>query len=468
MTRLFALLLLVSTAVFAQPAVTRGGALKKRAYQTYSALTLYVDPTGSDSNACTASGTAACLTFAGALSKLPRFIRHNVTINMAAGTYAEPAVSGFNIAQGVTFSIVGTESAFTPATGTNSGTTTGTGTVTQTAHSALVDSAQTWTVNNLKYAFVRFDSGSLSGQTYPIVSNTATTLTIPTSAVIASGVTYSIVTMGSTFTGTGSFAWSDLSGTGTLDFVRVRMSKTNNTAMWGPTSAGFQGTNVRCTSCDLTSNNNTVQVNSGILSLLRSQVGTSSSTTGAFAVSVFGTAAIVSMSTNFLYSTGTHGVLRFSALRPLSANPLLGVIEGSGTSGTPLARVNNTSFSSFDIECTGGSSVGLSVGSLWNGTASQATVSNVNVFGLSVVGCTTAVQVTGGELLFSTTNPTFTTATTGVSVSRAGRVDFFGVTPTFTTVTNEIQLDGENFTFATLTGASPAVLSNSYGSTIVR
>ena len=57
-------------------------------YQTSAALTLYLDPAGNDSNACTASGASACLTWAGILSKLPQFLRNDVTINVAAGTDA--------------------------------------------------------------------------------------------------------------------------------------------------------------------------------------------------------------------------------------------------------------------------------------------------------------------------------------------------------------------------------------------
>lgn len=85
MTRLLALSLLLSLGVAEaqDPVLVRGGALKRRAYQTYAPVTLYVDPTGSDSNPCTSSGTAACLTTTGALMKLPRNImRENSTVGV--------------------------------------------------------------------------------------------------------------------------------------------------------------------------------------------------------------------------------------------------------------------------------------------------------------------------------------------------------------------------------------------------
>src|SRR5689334_6787266 len=55
---------------------------------TSAAASLYVDPTGSDSNACAASGASACLTLQGAINKLPKYHRHGATINLAAGSFA--------------------------------------------------------------------------------------------------------------------------------------------------------------------------------------------------------------------------------------------------------------------------------------------------------------------------------------------------------------------------------------------
>lgn len=90
--------------------------------QTTAAVTLYVDPTGSDANACTAIGTAACLTVNGALAKLPKFINHNAVVNVAAGTYAPFTIGAFTIMGGVSLSIIG--AALAPTT-VPSGTATG-------------------------------------------------------------------------------------------------------------------------------------------------------------------------------------------------------------------------------------------------------------------------------------------------------------------------------------------------------
>ena len=49
-----------------------------------AATTYYVDPTGNDSNSCTASGSSACLTVQGAVNKAAA----GDTIDVAAGTYS--------------------------------------------------------------------------------------------------------------------------------------------------------------------------------------------------------------------------------------------------------------------------------------------------------------------------------------------------------------------------------------------
>lgn len=65
---------------------------------TTAAMTLYVDAVnGNDSNSGTAAGAGNALaTINAAINKVPKIIRHNVTINVAAGTYSgDMIVSGF-------------------------------------------------------------------------------------------------------------------------------------------------------------------------------------------------------------------------------------------------------------------------------------------------------------------------------------------------------------------------------------
>lgn len=180
--------------------------------QTTAAMTLYVDPIGSDSNACVASGTAACLTFGAALNKIPSHIRHLVTVNVATGTYTEVfRIQGFHLegvngaASTAALTITGTQVAFSVATGTNTGTVTSyvNNSTVDGSHAVLNDTTQTWTTNNLRGRYVFITSGPGNGEYHLVASNTATQLVLayrfttpPTSSS-----TYEIRTPGPVFTG---------------------------------------------------------------------------------------------------------------------------------------------------------------------------------------------------------------------------------------------------------------------------
>lgn len=201
--RVFALLPLLALPALAQEGVTRGNALRKPEYQTGSDLTLYVDPAGRDTNACTGSGTNACATLTGAWNKLPRFIQYNVTINVDGGTYADDAVLAERevVSQpdgGLpTVSITGPALAnVTPTTGSATGSltaVTAAGGNTE-ASATLADSTQSWTTDDLVGRRLVLTSGPASGTSRLIVANTATTVRVfPSYATLpAVGNTYSI------------------------------------------------------------------------------------------------------------------------------------------------------------------------------------------------------------------------------------------------------------------------------------
>jgi hypothetical protein len=206
-------------------------------------MTLFVEKDGgSDSNACTDAGVGACLTLAGALAKVPKFLNHSVTVNVAAGAYAETfAVDGFSIAQGATLAITGTMTTATLTTGTATGTVTSYAAPSVTAVPSITDSAQSWTASNLRGRFVTFTSGALSGQSHPIYDNTATTITLSTTAASMNGATYTIQDVGSVWTSTTSnrigrlscgTTWPDDDGGGAPK-LRARASRTRSARCWG-------------------------------------------------------------------------------------------------------------------------------------------------------------------------------------------------------------------------------------------
>jgi hypothetical protein len=199
------LLLLVSASASAQiygaglsPSALTPANAPQIVQATTAALTLYVDPTGSDSNACTAIGTAACATIQGALNKAPKLLRHQVTISVAAGTYGGFYVSGFT--QDVTSSastgliIDGALANSTLATGSPTGTAAGAGQLAGSGSTfgVLCDSGATWTVNDLRGRFIT--TASPTNTAFVISSNTATCATIvgTWSVPVAGTTTYTI------------------------------------------------------------------------------------------------------------------------------------------------------------------------------------------------------------------------------------------------------------------------------------
>lgn len=152
---------------------------------TTGPVTLFVDQAGSDSNTCLAPGAAACRTDQGALNKLPKILYDPVTIwhPDGGGNYGCFVVSGFqasNRAEADAGSTggyilmhapqsVSTTLATGSATGTSTSGTAGSG----TTFGTLVDTTQAWTVNDLQGRFAMHGT-----QFLPIVSNTATSLTV--------------------------------------------------------------------------------------------------------------------------------------------------------------------------------------------------------------------------------------------------------------------------------------------------
>ena len=156
--------------------------------ETTANITLYVATTGNDTNDCLTAPTA-CLTIQAAVNKVPRFIKHQVTINVGAGNFAAFYVTGRIlegwVGQGATyqFTIQGADYInFTPATGTGSGTSNGG----DTQH--LTDTTQAWTANDLRGKMIY-----VNGAYQIIRSNTATALeTIGVSSSTLSGKAYVI------------------------------------------------------------------------------------------------------------------------------------------------------------------------------------------------------------------------------------------------------------------------------------
>ncbi len=170
---------------------------------TTSALTYYVATTGSDANPGTSA--APFLTIQKAIDLIPKQILHPVQVNVGAGNFGGYNMADFligiptDLVAGAYFQMTGTMIAVTPATGLGTGTATaGTaGSASTPSRGTLTDGSQSWTVNDLRGKFIHTIAGTGSAQYLPIVSNTATAITVCGAwTAPANGTTYEIIQPG--------------------------------------------------------------------------------------------------------------------------------------------------------------------------------------------------------------------------------------------------------------------------------
>lgn len=464
MSRFMIAVLLLAVEAFAGPGVTRGDALRRREYATTAAMTLYVDPTGSNTNGCTSTGTAACATLTGALAKVPQNVKHDVTINVAAGTYTDQATIGpftftSTTTTGPTFSIVGTLGLATVATGTNSGSITAftdqpdTGTTT----GLLTDGTQAWTTDNLKGRFLRITSGTNNGAVRPIISNTATTITFigafNTDPIV--GDTYTISTPSSVFS-TGLMGVIGLNGRATFQLSNVDLTQSSTVA--------FTLDNNNLRSINLGSGSGTTfrltqSSTSSALTLggtrLTSNAGAAVYIEGGVPLNLFGSTSatvvpVVNMGTAYLRSTGTAAAL--SALSGAggtfnvnSTGTVYFEIPSGASALTPALLitlnmwVNPSARTALMVNCNGAGAAAFAI----NATTGRPLVpTRLDLYNTNVINCPTAFDIRNGA---------------NVNVASGG-------TTTFTTVTNEVRFDNATtYTYATINGFSPKSVRTSLG-----
>jgi hypothetical protein len=172
-------------------------------------LTLYVETTGNDNN--DGSINAPYQTVQAALDWLSQFrIAGPVTVQLGAGTFPGFVIRDQEVQRVAStdssitgIEIRGTLSAPTLTTGTTSGTVTSNST--SGGEITLTDASQNWTTNELVGCFVEYVNNVSAFNRvglWPIISNTATSFTIPLAYGATNGVTtYRIVTLGSAISG---------------------------------------------------------------------------------------------------------------------------------------------------------------------------------------------------------------------------------------------------------------------------
>lgn len=467
--------------------VSRGDLLKDRQYEAKTALALYVDPTGSDSGACTSTGTSACLTIQGALNKIPKLLKASVTVTVAAGSYAGAAITGFrcdaaaNASTAASIIVQGTLSNVTLATGTATGTATA-GTAgslgTPPSFGTLTDGTQAWTANDLRGHFVVITGGTGSGQVKPIISNTATALTIAgtwTAPTVSS--TYAIQDSASIITST-----KTLPDPGTVAAAVVAAGMTISDNVCAAASGAITVQQMKFTVPTTSRALQVIQDTTLAVVLRRNQFVAGGNVLGMVTINnAAGTAAEniytgsgTSRGLNLLRAVGFNVTTSFFNA---GARGLYGV--GSGTAsgsyflGQSVAAIEFSSVASSDapvvtgniIDCNSAGGIGVSS---FLGATSSATsgVTNIaaSILSTSIDNCSTGVAA-ARRAIFQATGVTGATNTVGWAANLGGEIQID--TNSTLTGTTEISIDGTGTTLAAMRALTPKVITGvQYGSTV--
>lgn len=476
--RHLALLLLLAPGVALAGAGSSEGSVDRAA--TRAATTLYVDSTGNDTNTCTATGVGACLTIQGAINKLPRRIRHPVTISVAAGNFKGANVIGFQYepedsltaVPGAGIQIVGTMGAVTPATGNATGTITSSATTGSGGHVVITDSGQSWTVNDLRGKFLKLTSGSGSGTSYPIEANTATTVTIPLSSAstTGAGVTYSLVTpttvintavqaptvISSTSAGGSSSSFNFLGNPQSL-YGSWLLKNLNITAAGVVVSDGYLRV-YEVSFTGITTTTTVYMVNAGTdgqASVQRSTIVSSNASGANYYCTLLynGNARRTIQGLQNNYVRGCNLVL--GGVTSVTSNRVENT-QAFGGLGLFDLSANSNLGNANSIDCGGGAgTIGLAVG--WYGSINgwlnssyqDGAVSVFTINPLVIENCAVAVSVARAGKFYGQAVLSGTGNTIGVEV-REGGLYTQKSTTTLTGATADVQIDGTNFSLATI------------------
>lgn len=465
---------------------------------TTAALALFVDTTGSDSGPCTGTGTAACLTVNGAVSKIPKVVRHPVIVTLGTGNFTGGVFHGFQYdpagTAGAYIALVGALTTFAPATGTATGTASAAAACANgppLTDATLSDGTQTWTANNLKGQILETTGGTGAGQFLPIASNTGTVVTLAGCWGVTPNATttYAIRDWGSVITtgvvgqpanylssagsATTALLFQDMQAgsarfSGQDGFVYVDSIRTTPTTGLVAQNAHV---NVRRSRFDSTGGFPIQTRGSGPQLYFNASVATSTNNTVVVQVlpgetsSLASTAATVRIVDSFLESgsSGANPGLRFGSPGfSISASTLSMTNSGATfavyAEGLPVANFWNL----VRIVCTaGGSTVGISA----NISSNSSPLMPSSVFSMAFDSsatreCATGIRIGGPGMTLTTDDSTFqaTAGTVAISVLNGAQVQLDQTSAVSGTFTNQLSLDGT--TTANLADVSGTQLRN--------
>lgn len=433
--------------------ISRGNGLRIPQYRTVGSATTtnyYVDPAGSDSNNCMASGAAsACLTVQGALNKIPKLLRNNVTVNVAAGTYAGFIVSGFMADNGLQQTtggllIQGALANSTLASGSATGTATGGSAGSGSTFGTLVNSGAGWTDGDLVGRIIT--TASPTNTEFMISANTSTTITIDGTWTTPTGsTTYTIqdpsvvVNTGVSLPATGLSA--ALANQAAILFTNNNMTYRDGAIALrymnvAPTTAGVagvateDGSSIQLTSMQVRPTGTTVAAirgptfsftaQGGLVAVTKSDIAPLNSLNAAVQFSAGGTVSFLQSNIRTT-SANTTSAISMSALtsrlRLVSSTSITGYQSGIAlpASGMPTVVVSNVV-----LTCSG-AGTGITLGSATGANVGSVGFSTITA--LAISGCDIGILASGLSSL-DVTSMTGSTTTVGIRANRGAYVTY--------------------------------------------
>ncbi len=451
-------------------------------YATTAPITLYVDPTGSDSNDCTATGTAACLTIQGALNKVPKMLRHGVVVNVAAGTYGGFFVSGFTCdpsiqttTGGLMIDALAALTNSTLATGTATGTATAGSAGSGTTFGSLTNSGASWTSSDLVGRFVTITSGTGSGQYRVISANTGTVITVvgtwtapdATSvyAIQDPGVNINTATS-SPATGLSAASANNVavmfssnacsSRTQSIVLRGVRISNSSGAGIYAPdVSEGlFTISQIRNTA----STARNVDIGAAAASSISSGVGRWDFTDVDILVPSSGIGVSIhrgiSVMSRVAFRAGATGL----SLESATATASVSGADFNGLTSTAVTFNNGgggviTAFSGAHVTCSSGAGVGFQVGGVAATTVASPLTSVLTVTGAVMSTCGIGLIANGTGATADVTGLTGSAGTTGMQAQSGGAIAFTSTT-TITGGTQDLKVDATTAALADVATAT--------------
>lgn len=455
--------------------------------ETTADLVLYVDPLGSDSNACTSTGASACLTIQGALNKSPRFLKHRVTVNVAAGNYAGFLVSGFAVdasTQKATAGILidGVLANVTPATGTATGTATGGTAGSTTTFGTLTDSGQGWTTNNLRGRLVSITGGTGSGQVKVITANTSTSLTIAGTwtAPVAASSTYAIQAPAAIVTSTTALVPTPIGATA-IEAAGIQIA--NNVMSGGGAGTASGAITIRNLAVSVGASTGLISTGTHGVNLLQTSITSAglklqngsrmTMTTGTVVSS--GVAVNMTLGAQLLalqsYINSSSVGMLASTGSSLASTSNQVLVAGAQSDCVAVGFGGTGTATSTRCDCQSAAlSGGVVAGNAMVPTAPQlfSTIAVAN--GLDVTNCTFAAAAENGTVTFGQTATLSGNSLTATAYANNNGVIFLPSAITITTAGNDISVDDGAITstYAALLGIYSCVASLATGSRVCR